>query len=122
MKIFETLDESNFELYAAQNYYNPTCIDIVEFEEDIKRFKYLKRLITRYTETNVLSTNLILNHLIIIFNVFGYEAGLRMIEYKFEKSQFAFIKPFLIHLKVIENDKYTGIPMDKNVVEALRKI
>jgi hypothetical protein len=122
MKLFETLNSKNFELYAAQNYYNPNCIDVEEFEEDIKRFKYLKRLITRYTETGVLSVNLILNHLIIIFNVFGYEAGLRMIEYKFKAEQFKFIKPFLIHLKVIENDKYTGIPMDKNVIEALRNI
>jgi|DEB0MinimDraft_6_1074348.scaffolds.fasta_scaffold33285_2 hypothetical protein len=122
MKLFETLNNKNFELYAAQNYYNPNCIDVEEFEEDIKRFKYLKRLITRYTETGVLSVNLILNHLIIIFNVFGYEAGLRMIEYKFKAEQFKFIKPFLIHLKVIENDKYTGIPMDKNVIEALRNI
>jgi hypothetical protein len=122
MKLFETLNNKNFELYAARNYYNPNCIDVEEFEEDIKRFKYLKRLITRYTETNTLSVNLILNHLIVIFNVFGYEAGLRMIEFKFKAEQLQFIKPFLIHLKVIENDKYTGIPMDKNVVEALRKI
>lgn len=122
MKLFETLNNKNFELYAARNYYNPNCIDVEEFEEDIKRFKYLKRLITRYTETNTLSVNLILNHLIVIFNVFGYEAGLRMIEFKFKVEQLQFIKPFLIHLKVIENDKYTGIPMDKNVVEALRKI
>lgn len=122
MKLFETITDSNFQLYAAQNYYNPACIDIEEFEEDLKRFKYIKRLITRYTETRVLSTNLILNHLIIIFNVFGNEAGLRLLEYKLEEHQFAFIKPFLIYLRVIENDKYTGIAMDKNIVEALRNI
>ena len=66
VKLFETITDSNFQLYAAQNYYNPACIDIEEFEEDLKRFKYIKRLITRYTETRVLSTNLILNHLIVI--------------------------------------------------------
>lgn len=122
VKLFETINDSNFQLYAAQNYYNPVCIDIEEFEEDLKRFKYIKRLITRYTETRVLSTNLILNHLIIIFNVFGHDAGLRLLEYKLEDKQFAFIKPFLIYLKVIGNDKYTGIAMDKNIVEALRNV
>lgn len=109
-------------LYAAQNYYNPTCIDVEEFEEDLKRFKYIKRLITRYNDTGTLSTNLILNHLVIIFNVFGIESGLRMLEFKMQEEQFTFIKPFLVHLRAIENDKYTGIPMDKTVVEALRKI
>lgn len=122
MKLFETLNESNFTLFAAQNYYNPTCIDVQEFEEDLKRFKYIKRLITRYNDTGTLSTNLILNHLVIIFNVFGIEAGLRMLEFKMQEEQFTFIKPFLVHLRAIKNDKYTGIPMDKTVVEALRKI
>ena len=122
MKLFEKLTESNFMLYAAQNYYNPTCIDVEEFEEDLKRFKYIKRLITRYNDTGTLSTNLILNHLVIIFNVFGIEAGLRMLEFKMQEDQFTFIKPFLIHLRAIKNDKYTGIPMDKTVVEALRTI
>jgi hypothetical protein len=54
--------------------------------------------------------------------VFGHDAGLRLLEYKLEDKQFAFIKPFLIYLKVIGNDKYTGIAMDKNIVEALRNI
>lgn len=122
VKLFDTITDSNFMLYAAQNYYNPTCIDVEEFEEDLKRFKYIKRLITRYSDTGVLSTNLILNHLIIITNVFGVEPALRMLEFKMQREQFAFIKPFLIHLRAIENDKYTGIPMDKTIVEALRNI
>jgi len=122
MKLLEKINEDNFVFYAIKNYYNPTCIDLEEFNEDLKRFKYIKRLITRYVEKQALSTNLILNHLIIIFNVFGQQAGLQMLEFKLNPEQFSFIKPFLIHLKVIENDKYTGTPMDKNVVQALRNI
>ena len=122
MKLLEKINEDNFAFYAIKNYYNPTCIDLEEFNEDLKRFKYIKRLITRYVEKQALSTNLILNHLIIIFNVFGQQAGLQMLEFKLNPEQFSFIKPFLIHLKVIENDKYTGTPMDKNVVQALRNI
>ena len=123
MKLFENIDDSNFMLYAARNYHNHTCIDAEEFHEDLKRFKYIKRLLTRYKETDTLSVNLILNHLIVIFNVFGYDSGLRLLEYKIPADDnWSIIKPFLIYLKVIENDKYTGIPMNDDVIIALRKI
>ena len=122
MKLFDNLDEENFLLYAVKNYYNPTCIDADEFYQDLKRFKYIKRLITRYEESDVLSTNLVLNHLIVIFNVFGYDSGLKMIEYQLSESQLLIIKPFLIYLKVITNDKYIGKPMDRKIIEELRKI
>ena len=123
MKLFETLNEDVFTLFAARHYYNPTCIDAEEFHEDLKRFKYVKRLINRYVDQGTLSERLILNHLIIIFNVFSVPAGLKMLEYKLDtKKHWPVIKPFLVFLKVIENDKYTGIEMDTNVVEQLRKI
>jgi len=123
MKLFETLNEDVFTLFAARHYYNPTCIDAEEFHEDLKRFKYVKRLINRYVDQGTLSERLILNHLIIIFNVFSVPAGLKMLEYKLDtEKHWPVIKPFLVFLKVIENDKYTGIEMDTNVVEQLRKI
>ena len=123
MLLFDELNEANFLLYAARSYYNPTCIDAEEFYEDVNRFKYLKRLIKRYEDGGKLSINLILNHLVVIFNVFGIETGLKMLEYKvFTQDNLPMLKPFLIYLKVIENDKYTGITMDETVVEELRKI
>ena len=123
MKLFETLNEDIFPIFAARHYYNPTCIDAEEFHEDLKRFKYVKRLINRYVEGGKLSERLILNHLIVIFNVFSVPAGLKMLEYKMDINRhWPVIKPFLIFLKVIENDKYIGVRMDESVVEALRKI
>lgn len=123
MKLFETLDDDNFVLYAAKSYYNPTCIDAEEFYQDLKRFKYIKKLITKYLDTGHLSTNLLLNHFVVIFNVFGIESGLRMLEFKLiNESNIHVIKPFLIYLKIITNDKYIGISMDKNVIEELRKV
>jgi len=123
MKLFENLDEETFVLYAAKNYYNPTCIDAEEFYQDLKRFKYVKRLITRYEETGTLSVNLMLNHLTVIFNVFGMEAGLRMLEYKvITEGNIGILKPFFVYLRAIGNDKYTGNPMNKDVVEALRNL
>jgi len=122
MKLFEEVKENNFIIYAAKNYYNPTCIDAEEFYQDLKRFKYVKRLITRYVNTETLPVNLLLNHLIVIFNVFGNDAALKMLELRIDHDKWSVLKPFLIYIKAITNDKYTGIEMDPKVVEALRKI
>lgn len=116
------LSEKTLVLYAAQNYYNPTCIDSEEFFDDLKRFKYIKRLINRYLESGVVSERLMINHLIVIFNVFGYEAGLNILELKIHVDQWNILKPYLIKLKAIKNTDYTNIEMDEVVVEALRKI
>lgn len=116
------LTKDNIVLYAAQNYHNHKCIDSEEFFEDLKRFKYIKRLLNRYRDNGVLSERLILNHLIVIFNVFGYEAGLNILELKIELEHWGVLKPFLIFLKAIKNTEYTNIDMDKTVVEALREI
>ena len=119
---FKELTEKNLLLYAAKHYSNPTFSDIEDFHEDLKRFKYIKRLLNRYLETDDLSERLILNHLIVIFNMFGIEAALNILDLKLEQKHWPVVKPFLIFLKYIKNDQYTGITMDPSVVEALRKI
>ena len=97
MHLFDELQDSTFELFAIRNYYSPRCVDAEEFYEDLKRFKYIKRLITRYNDNGSPPVNLLLNHLIVIFNVFGVEAGLRMLEFKIpSESDWSIIKPFLI--------------------------
>ena len=116
------LTKDNLIVYAAKHYYNPKCIDSEEFFEDLKRFKYIKRLLNRYKSTGELSERLIINHLIVIFNVFGYQAGLDILELKIELDHWGVLKPFLIFLKAIKNTEYTNIEMDKFVVERLRKI
>ena len=116
------MTEDNLFLYAAKHYYNPQFSDIEEFHEDLKRFKYIKRLINRYLENDDLAERLILNHVIIIFNVFGIEAALNILELKLDKKHWPVMKPFLVFLKYITNEQYTGISMDQNVVEVLRKI
>ena len=121
MKNFE-LTEENLLIYAAKHYYNPKFIDAEEFYEDLKRFKYIKRLLNRYEETGKLSERLIINHLIVVFNVFGIEAGLKILELKLDKQYWPQIKPFLIFLRYIRNDQYTSISMDQVVVDALRQI
>jgi hypothetical protein len=122
MIVFDELNDDNFLLYAANNYTNPRCIDADEFYNDLDRFKYTKRLINKYVNNDVLSERLILNHLTIIFNVFGIQPGLRMLEYKLGLYNWHVIKPFLILLRIITNDQYLEIEMDKFVVERLREI
>lgn len=122
MKLFDELTEDTFLLFAARHYYNPRCIDADEFFEDMKRFKYVKRAINKYFENNKISVNLILNHLIVIFNVFGVGPGLKLLEYKFDSKYWSVIKPCVVYLKIVPNDKYTGIPMDELVINELRKI
>ena len=119
---FKELTEKNLLLYAAKHYSNPTFSDIEDFHEDLKRFKYIKRLLNRYLETDDLSERLIINHLIVIFNMFGIEAALNILDLKLEEKHWPVVKPFLIFLKYIKNDQYTGITMDPTVVETLRKI
>lgn len=122
MMIFDELTEDNLFLYAAKHYYKPQFSDIEEFYEDLKRFKYIKRLVNRYIENDELAERLILNHLIVIFNSFGIEASLNMLELKLNDKHWPVIKPFLIFLKYVRNDQYTGIAMDPKVIERLREI
>ena len=122
MQLFETLDKDNFILYAAKHYYSPRCIDAEEFYEDLSRFKYIKRLVNRHHRGGDLGEKLLLNHLTIIINVFGHEAGLKMLEYKIGLDNFDVIKPFLIFMKAIRLDQYTDILMDQKVVHKLRSI
>ena len=116
------LTHKTLTLYAAQNYHNPTCIDSEEFFNDLKRFKYVKRLLNRYRDTGELSERLILNHLIVIFNCWGFECGIEMLALKVEPEHWGALKPFLIFLKAITNEEITGIEMDKVVIEKLRAI
>ena len=129
--MIDKIDESNFVLYAAKNYDNPQCFDTLEFYEDLSRFKYIKRLFNRYEESGELKERLILNHLIILDNVFG-AATTKMLFFKLN-GHLHLLKPFIILLgfmpdKVygvgIENKTITSsdIPMDEKIVKLLRKI
>tara|TARA_A100001011_G_C14110663_1_gene756842 strand:- start:230 stop:598 length:369 start_codon:yes stop_codon:yes gene_type:complete len=122
MVIIDELTEKNLILFAAQNYRKPNFSDIEEFHQDLKRFKYVKRLINRYLDHGELAERLILNHIIIICNSFSIPNSLKIFELKLDDKHWPIIKPFLIYLKYIKNEQYTGIKMDQTVVDILRKI
>lgn len=128
--LIEKLDESNFLLYAAKHYENSQCLDTEEFYDDLKRFKYLKRLFGKYEESGELRERLILNHLIVLYNVFGQHAT-RMLFLKLD-SYYSYLKPFLVLLNFMPDKVIIGadnrviyssdIHMDARIIEVLRKI
>ena len=122
MKLFEILNEDNFLLYAANNYKNPNCTDAEEFYDDLNRFKYIKRLLGRYYNDDDLQERLILNHIVILANVFGIEACVKMLWYKTNKKYWPVIKPMLLYLNYITEKEKMDIHLDPLVVERLRKI
>jgi len=122
MKLFDTLTSRNFELFASQHYNNPECCDIEEFREDLTRFKYLKRLLRRYEQYGDLQERLILNHIIVLYNVFGIDAANRMMWFKVEPEHYSAIKTFLIFLNYLHEDSKVELPLDQNVINKLRKL
>ena len=120
--IFNELTEENLLLYAAKHYYKPQFSDIEEFYEDLKRFKYIKRLLNRYLDQGELAERLILNHLIVVFNSFEVEATLNILDLKLNEKHWPVMKPFLVYLKYVGNDQKIGVKMDPYVVDVLRKI
>lgn len=116
------ITDDNFLLYAARNYYSPRSITEEEFFEELNRFKYIKRLVNRYTRGGDLQERLILNHITVLLNVFGNEPGILMIMHKIGAADLHIIKPFLVHLKAIKEGDLATIEMDPWVVQKLDNI
>lgn len=115
--------EENLVKFAVKHYYSPKGkIDPEEFYDDLKRFKYIKRLINRYIETGDLPERLILNHTIVIFNVFGNYAALRILGLKLENKHWKVIKPFLQYLNYIRPNQLNDINSDVKVIDKLKRI
>ena len=122
MKIFDELTNRNFKLFAMQHYNNPECTDVEEFKEDLNRFRYLKRLLSRYEADSDLQERLIINHIIVIYNVFGINAANRMIWFKLQEEHWTYIKPFLVFLNYLPIDEKVRVALDPFIVDKLRKI
>jgi hypothetical protein len=128
--MFDDLNDDNFTFYAMKCYESPNCI-MSEFENDIKRTKYLKRLFRRYKVTTNLKERLILNHIILLNNVFGPEATARILFYKIDERDYDVLKTFLMYLNILplEIKGIKGktiypiqIPIDEGIAEILSKL
>ncbi len=98
------INDDNFEEYAVNNYRNPNCISVLEFLDDLKKIKYIKRLINKYQDKDDLKDRLILNHIIFLSNVFGVEATVQMLRYKIDESSIHVLNSFLIYLEYAKDD------------------
>ena len=122
--IFNELNADNFTLFAIKNYENPQAVTKEDFEKDLHHFKYIKRLLKRYNNTGELKTHLLLNHFIILYNIFG-EATTPMLFFKIEKELWSSLKSFIIFLdRLPEYPKSNlhDIQIDNNCLSQLYKI
>ena len=128
--MFDDLNDENFMMYAMKCYNSPNCI-MSEFEGDLKRTKYLKRLFRRYKTTKTLKERLILNHIILIYNVFGVEGATRILFYRVDEKDYDVLKTFLLYLnfmpdriKSIKGKEIisSDIKVDMHIADMLRKI
>ena len=129
--MFDTLDDSNFMLFAAKSY-DASYFDQLEFEEDLKRIKYIKRLFRKYRDGGQLRERLILNHIIVLYNVFYHNSCTRMLCYRLY-FYLDYLKPFLLYLNywpekidAIGTNKEiiigSDIEMDSYIIEKLRNV
>ena len=129
--IFDDITDDNFLMFAMKEYNDIQCTDIEEFYDDLKKIKYIKRLFNIYKNTGQLKERLILNHLIVFYNVFPIQAGTRILFYKIEKTFWPMLKTFLIFLDRMpetvesirgETLRSTDIQLDDGIVTRLRTI
>jgi hypothetical protein len=125
------LTEQNFTMFALKNYDNPGCVGMDEFMDDLKRFKYIKRLLRKHDIGKELRERLILNHIIVLGNLFGIEATTKMLFFKIEEKFWPQLKAFLVFLnymplKVIVSKDVEildiDIPIDENIYNVLKSI
>jgi hypothetical protein len=117
--MFAELDNENFEFFAAKYYNNPACLSVDDFKEDIARFKYINRLLRKYDDTQEIQIRLLINHIIIIFNVFEIPAANKMIFYRVDVKHWSIIKTILLYLNLLpEGDKkdvFTDLYITKKI-------
>tara|TARA_R110002012_G_scaffold179360_1_gene345003 strand:+ start:10 stop:390 length:381 start_codon:yes stop_codon:yes gene_type:complete len=118
---FNELNKDNFLLFSIKNYENPHSSTLEEFEEDLKRFKYVKRWLKKYHETGTINSHLLLNHIIVIFNCWN-DAAVPMFFYKIDKEYWGYIKSFLLFLERIPEWPSSGLDDIKEDINILSEL
>ena len=120
--MFREITKDNWLFFAQQNYDNPTVETEIEFYDDIKRFKYLKRLFRKYEITGEIKIRLVLNHVIVLQNVFGAEAAITLLLFKIDKKYWKILKPVLDYLSYLYPHELNDVVYDSNIFNELRKL
>ena len=122
--LFTELNEDNFLLFAIKHYENPQAVTREDFDKDLSRFRYIKRLLKRYKSTGELKVHLLINHFIILYNIFG-DATTPMLFYKIDKNLWECIKTFVVFLDKLPDYPRSyihEIELDQNCLDALNGI
>ena len=120
--MFQKITNENFLLFAIKHYDNPQCVGEEEFYDDMKRFTYIKKLFSKYEESGVLKERLILNHIIIITNLFGVDAGTTLLLFKLEQKYWSYLKTFLKFLNMLNEHELKEFPEDFKIKKILENI
>ena len=120
--MYEKITSDNVIMFAIKHYDNPHCEGEREFHDDMKRFKYIKRLLRKHKDTGILTERLLLNHIIILNNLFGAEACVTLLLFKIQREYWETLKSFLLFLNIIRDDELKNIEEDNNVLEILGKL
>ena len=119
---FSTLTPENINMFAIKHYNNPTCVDEKEFLDDMKRFKYLKRLFRKYETSKDLKMRLVINHIIILANVFGVDAATTLLFFKIESTHWSLLKTVLIYLRFMPENDLIEVQINHQVMAQLGKL
>ena len=120
--MYEKITSENVIMFAIKHYDNPQCEGEKEFHDDMKRFKYIKRLLRKYKDSNILKERLLLNHIIILNNLFGPEACVTLLLFKIQREYWETLKSFLLFLNIIRDDELQNIKENESVLELLEKL
>jgi hypothetical protein len=129
MDKYEKLNENTFIMFSMKHYENPQCIGMEEFQEDLNRIKYIKRLLRKYQNNGILRERLILNHIIILCNVFGVYATSRILFHRIEEDMHSILKTFLVFLnylpekeEIVPEVDLVNIPLNQDIINRLREL
>ena len=120
--MYEKITNENVMMFAIKHYDNPQCEGEKEFYDDMKRFKYIKRLLRKHKDTSVLKERLLLNHIIVLHNLFGSEACVTLLLFKIQREYWSTLKSFLLFLNIIRYDELQNVNEDKQVLKILGKL
>ena len=120
--MYERITPDNVIMYAIKHYDNPHCMGEKEFEDDLKRFKYIKRLLRKYYDTGILKERLLLNHIIVLNNVFGADACATLLLFKIQDQYWPAMKAFLLFINILREDELEHIETDVFVCKTLKEL
>ena len=120
--MYEKITSANVMMFAVKNYDNPQCEGEKEFHDDMKRFKYIKRLLRKYHDVGILKERLILNHIIVLNNMFGPDACATLLLFKIRKEYWSTLKAFLLYLNILKESELEDIFTDQKVLDVLKEL